>query len=161
MKQFLVLIGALFACLIAAPDLAFAAPEESSAKVVTMDSCLQECRKCFKICEQTLAYCQTKGGKHADKAHLKTLKDCIAACKLSADFLSRGSQNHAKSCEFCAEICRACATSCDSFSNDKKMKDCAAACRQCAESCEAMVKQMSQQSIPFPPETVITYSRIR
>ncbi len=109
-----------------------------NATMPSMESCEAVCRKCQKVCEKTLAYCRKKGGKHAENKHLDTLRDCIAACKMSAEFLSRNSANHAKSCGFCADICKLCAESCESFGDDKQMKDCAAECRKCVESCEKM-----------------------
>ena len=113
---------------------------EKPSVSVTMESCEDVCRKCQKVCEDTLAYCEKKGGKHSEVKHLNTLKDCITACKTSADFLSRKSERHTKSCAFCAEICKACATSCEAFGDDKQMKDCAAECRRCASSCDKMAK---------------------
>lgn len=110
----------------------------AGAQHMNMDACEATCRKCQKVCEETLAYCKKKGGKHAEAKHINTLKDCILSCKTSADFLSRNSANHMKSCGFCASICKVCAESCDTFADDKKMKDCADECRKCAESCEKM-----------------------
>lgn len=115
-------------------------PAVAQTGAPTMESCKAVCRSCQTVCEKTLAYCKKKGGKHTEAKHLDTLKDCITACKTSADFLSRKSANHMKSCAFCAEICRACAASCEAFGDDKQMKDCAAECRKCAESCEKMSK---------------------
>jgi len=114
------------------------ASAQAKSAPVTMESCLATCRKCQKVCENTLAYCKKKGGKHAEAKHINVLKDCIQACKTSADFLSRNSENHGKSCGLCAEICKLCAQSCEAMSDDKQMKDCAAECRKCAESCDKM-----------------------
>lgn len=145
MKRILVLctlmIG-LFA-LFASPNITIQpASAQAKSTAVTMDSCLATCRKCQKMCENTLSYCKKKGGKHAEAKHINTLKDCIQACKTSADYLSRNSQNHDKSCGFCAEICKICAKSCETMPEDKQMKACAAECRTCAESCEKMSNMM-------------------
>jgi hypothetical protein len=110
----------------------------AKAESMNMEACEAQCKKCQKVCEATLVYCQKKGGKHAEAKHINTLKDCILSCKTSADYLSRNSANHMKSCGFCAAICKVCAESCEAFTDDKKMKDCAAECRKCAESCEKM-----------------------
>ncbi len=104
----------------------------------TMKSCIEECKRCQKVCEETLAYCKKKGGKHAGKAHLNVIQDCIQSCKLSADYMTRESANHMQSCGFCAEICKACAETCEQFKGDKQMEKCAQECRKCAESCEKM-----------------------
>jgi hypothetical protein len=146
MKRFMVLIIAvamgIFAVSAGGPITCPQAIAQKSDAPVTMESCQTQCRNCQKICEKTLAYCQKKGGKHAEAKHINTLKDCITACKTSADFLNRKSERHAKSCAFCAEICRACAVSCETFKGDKQMQDCAAECRRCAESCDKMAAQM-------------------
>lgn len=122
----------------------------AEAQMPTMASCEQTCRSCKKVCQDTLKYCQKKGGKHADAKHINTLKDCINACQTSADALSRKSALHTKSCGFCAEICRACAASCDAFKDDKQMIACANECRKCAESCEKMSKMISDSLTMSP-----------
>lgn len=111
---------------------------KDEAKQVTMKSCIEECTKCQKACEETLAYCKKKGGKLADKELTNALKDCVQSCKLSADYMTRMSASHMKSCGFCAEICKACAEACEKFKGDKQLEQCAQECRKCNESCEAM-----------------------
>lgn len=108
------------------------------AETVTMKSCDAECKKCQQVCEETLAYCKKKGGKHAEKAHLTALEDCIQGCKLSDNFMERQSAKHVKACGFCAEVCKSCAESCDQFKDDKQMAKCAEECRKCADSCTKM-----------------------
>jgi hypothetical protein len=49
-----------------------------------------------------------------------------------------GSPHHVRTCEVCAEVCTACAKSCEAFSGDDIMLRCAAECRRCAESCREM-----------------------
>lgn len=110
----------------------------AKAEAMNMEACEAQCKNCQKVCQETLAYCKDKGGKYAEAKHLNTLKDCILACKTSADFLSRNSANHMKSCGFCAAICKTCADSCATFADDKKLKECVAECRKCAESCDKM-----------------------
>lgn len=92
------------------------------------------CAKCQKICEDTLKYCLSKGGKHAAKAHIDALKDCITLCKASAELGSRDSQLLQKLRGICAEACIKCAESCEAL-NDPKLKDCITACQECAKSC--------------------------
>ena len=122
------------------PLTALPAHAQQSSAPVTMESCEAQCRKCQKICENTLGYCKKKGGKHTELKHLNVLQDCILVCKTSAEFLSRKSENHTRSCAFCAGICKICAKSCESMSEDKQMKACAEECRRCAASCEEMAK---------------------
>ncbi len=101
-------------------------------------ACMQTCNSCAEICEKTLAYCKKQGGKHAEASHINALKDCIATCKISEDFMKRGSSLMNKTSALCEEACRKCAEACDTFKDDKVMKDCADECRKCADSCKKM-----------------------
>ncbi len=101
-------------------------------------SCQSACSTCAAKCEKTLAYCKKKGGKHLEKTHINALKDCIATCKMSDDFMTRGSAMMNKACEICKEACLKCAEACETFKGDKAMKECADECRKCAASCEKM-----------------------
>lgn len=103
-----------------------------------MLSCLEECKKCEKICQETLRYCEEKGGDHAEPSHLALLRDCAKICETSATFLARGSAQHGIVCRACAEICKACEESCEQWPDDAQMKACADACRSCYESCKKM-----------------------
>lgn len=116
---------------------AWSAPE---SKMPSMKDCQEECKKCSKMCEDVLALCQKKGGKYADNKQINNLKDCVASCNLSADYLSRNSGSHTKSCGFCAKICKTCAASCDALSDDKQIKECAAECHKCGDMCTEMSK---------------------
>jgi hypothetical protein len=100
--------------------------------------CLDDCQNCHAICLATSQYCLTTGGRHAEATHIRTLLDCAAICEISMDFMLRQSQFQNQMCTLCADICRQCADSCDSFGNDQAMKNCANMCRQCAQSCDAM-----------------------
>lgn len=135
------LIMSLFAFAALAAGLTFSlgalADTQAKHESATHASCEDRCKSCQSVCEKTLKYCQQKGGKHVEPGHIALLKDCITACKSSADYLSRNSALHAKACAICAEACNKCAESCEKF-DDKQMKDCAAECRKCAESCTKM-----------------------
>lgn len=142
MKKIIVVVALLMGCCVCTTSNKISLPAfaEKASETMSMESCEEVCKKCQKVCENTLAYCEKKGGKHADAKHLDLLKDCITACKTSADFLSRKSDNHTKSCAFCAEICKLCALSCESFEDDKQMKECGAECRRCESSCAKMAE---------------------
>jgi hypothetical protein len=103
-----------------------------------MQRCIDECLSCFSVCEQTLAHCLKKGGKHAAPDLVKLLVDCAESCRMSAGMMSRESAFHARHCMLCADICKACEEACEEFGNDAQMKACADACRSCAESCRTM-----------------------
>lgn len=100
--------------------------------------CVEECLTCQSVCTTTVAYCLQKGGRHADAEHIVTLLDCAEICGTSANFMRRGSHSHPSICAVCADVCRACAESCEQMSDDKVMQACADECRRCAESCERM-----------------------
>jgi len=101
-------------------------------------SCNAACQQCSDICEETLKYCLTQSGKHKDAAHVKALKDCIATCKLSKDFMTRASDLAPAVCSLCADACQRCAESCEAMKNDKQMQACAEECRKCSKACTSM-----------------------
>lgn len=103
-----------------------------------MQSCIQNCFECFQICSQTLSYCLENGGQFLEPKRLKLLWDCAGICDLSAKFMIRNSENHSLTCKVCAEICTACAASCEAMPGDEMMKKCVDICRKCAKSCEEM-----------------------
>ena len=103
-----------------------------------MKECIQNCRDCHNICMETIGHCLTMGGKHVEHTHLKSLLDCADTCRISADFMLRGSALYSRVCGLCAQACESCAASCEEFPNDALMKACAEQCRRCAASCSAM-----------------------
>lgn len=103
-----------------------------------MVRCTDNCVECARVCQETLAYCIEKGGKHADGAHLRALLDCIDACEASAHFLERSSDLHPAMCGVCADACIACAESCEDMGDDEQMARCAKVCRECASTCQEM-----------------------
>ena len=103
-----------------------------------MQQCVEECLRCQQVCTTTVSYCLTNGGRHADAEHIVTLLDCAEICGTSASFMLRGSHAHTSTCAVCAEVCRACAESCERMGDDEVMVACAEECRRCAESCDRM-----------------------
>jgi hypothetical protein len=101
-------------------------------------SCFDACSKCESTCETTQKYCLKQAGAHKEGAHIKAIQDCIATCKLSKDFMTRGSDLSSSVCALCEQACKRCADSCDTFKDDKTMHACAEECRKCAKSCENM-----------------------
>ena len=103
-----------------------------------MQGCIDTCNACRDECEQTLfQHCLSMGGKHVEEKHVRLMADCIEICQTAANFMLRGSDQHAFVCGACAEICEACAESCEAIGGEE-MKRCAEVCRQCAESCREM-----------------------
>lgn len=105
--------------------------------------CLDDCLQCYRSCLETAMYCLSRGGAHANDAHLRLMLDCAEFCQVSANFMTRGSEFHARICGVCAEICLRCADDCAQFAGDGRMQACAEACRRCAESCQMMTTTMS------------------
>jgi hypothetical protein len=103
-----------------------------------MQRCIEECEHCHGICLETVTHCLQMGGAHAEAAHIRLLLDCAQICEVSADFMHRGSDLHARVCAVCAEVCEWCAEDCERFEDDAQMKACAEACRRCAQSCREM-----------------------
>ena len=107
-----------------------------------MQECIENCSTCHSICLQTVAYCLSMGGKHAEASHIRLMLDCVEICQTSANFMLRGSDLHTRTCAVCAEVCDRCALDCDRFGDDAQMKLCADTCRRCAESCRRMASMM-------------------
>jgi hypothetical protein len=104
-----------------------------------MQSCIEECLECHRICLETAVHCLKMGGKHAAADHITALLDCADICETSANFMLRGSPDHAETCDVCAVVCDRCAESCEALGKqDDLMRRCAQVCRQCAESCREM-----------------------
>ena len=104
-----------------------------------MKKCMQLCRACGDICEETFYnYCLAAGGAHVAQAHARLMADCAEVCRTSANAMARGSELHAEICATCAVVCEACADSCAAMKGDKDMQACAEACRACAASCSEM-----------------------
>lgn len=103
------------------------------------DGCLETCLRCARICWQTATqHCLSMGGKHVEPEHYRLMLDCVAICKLCADFQLSTSTFSTDVCTLCAKVCEACARSCEGIGD---MDECVAACRICSASCEQMAKQ--------------------
>ena len=99
----------------------------------------QVCSDCHKACLQTVPYCLQTGGHHAEPNHVRLMVDCAEICQTSANFMLRGLDLHAYTCEACAEICERCHRDCAAMADgDSRMAACAEMCRRCAESCQRM-----------------------
>ena len=104
-----------------------------------MRECIDRCRRCEESCLESVTHCLEKGGAHAQAGHITLMLACVEICGTSARFMLLGSQQHARTCEVCAEVCDACAKDCESLADDEMIRACADACRRCAESCRQMV----------------------
>jgi len=109
-----------------------------SKENVDMQAAIQECEKCHDTCARTVAHCLGQGGRYAVTSQITALLDCTESCAVCVGFMLRESPAHRRMCEVCAEVCDACAVSCEQFSDDRVLDDCAKECRRCAESCRMM-----------------------
>lgn len=104
----------------------------------TLQSCIQLCWECRDTCQDTLYnHCIEMGGKHVEAEHIRLMADCIQACQTAADFMRRNSRFHSSERAACADVCEACAESCERIGSEE-MKHCADICRRCAKSCREM-----------------------
>jgi hypothetical protein len=98
------------------------------------DACAKLCVKCSDMCTENLAAFRKKGGKYAEPGRISLMQDCIAICKLNADFKKRDSASAKEVDKVCSDICHKCADKCEEL-KDSSLKDCIALCRECADSC--------------------------
>jgi hypothetical protein len=109
-----------------------------------LQSCIDNCTRCYAICTTTLEYSIEKSGLFAEANQLRRLQDCAQMCATSLDFMLRGSDLHPYTCGVCAQACDRCAQSCEQLAlgtGDQVLKDCAETCKRCAETCHEMSKR--------------------
>ena len=105
-----------------------------------MRGCIENCLRCHEAAAQCIINGPSRGGAHGEATHMLILMDCADICRISADFMQRGSKFHHFTCGVCSKICERCADACDAIeAKDKYMQHCVEACRRCAESCRQMV----------------------
>lgn len=108
----------------------------SAPHKLSLQACIAACNHCHQICLQTaLNHCLEAGGKHVEATHFRLMLNCAEICHTSANFQLSSSTFHHRVCQVCAEICAACAVSCEEIGG---MDECVNACRACAESCRQM-----------------------
>jgi hypothetical protein len=112
--------------------------QEGDMKNHEMELCIRNCNECHAICTRTASYLLGEGGSGA---HVTLLLVCADICRVSADAMLRGAEEHAITCGACAEICARCAAACEGHAEaDAQLRACAEACRRCAESCALMAE---------------------
>ncbi len=99
---------------------------------------ISECLACYSVCTETLGYCTDKGGALAAPELLRRLRDCAELCRVSAEFLLRGSELAARLCALTAQAAAACAQTCATIPGDAQLHACQDACLRCAASCKAV-----------------------
>jgi hypothetical protein len=102
------------------------------------ERCLEQCESCHAECLETAMHeCLEMGGRHVEPAHFRLMMSCAQLCQTTADFMLSHSPYHVDLCALCAEVCDACAQSCQAVGG---LQDCAEVCRSCAESCRQVVE---------------------
>lgn len=98
---------------------------------------IDECLRCHKAClSEAMNHCLEAGGAEGEPL-LRLLMSCAEVCQTSANFALMNSPFHGALCGVCAQVCEACAKSCDEVEG---MAHCAATCRKCAQSCSEMAQ---------------------
>ncbi len=106
--------------------------------------CIESCLKCHQVCLDAMArICLPRGGRHAERGHVALMYGCADLCRVTADFMIMGARLHFKVCGICAEVCEACAVSCQMLDD---MDECVRVCRECADNCRRMALGMSAEA---------------
>ncbi len=112
---------------------------QHQARTPEMEQCILNCERCYRQCLEMLDYCLSMGGSHAEVKHIQLLIDCAKVCETSVHMMARYSAFHPQMCGVCADVCAACAQSCEQVDPDDAMHQaCVEACRDCEASCRAM-----------------------
>jgi hypothetical protein len=103
-----------------------------------MARCIEVCRICHKTCLQVaMTHCLELGGQHVEPEHFRLLLNCAEICHTAANFMTSRSHLSPLLCGVVAEVCDACARSCDDVGD---MDACAEVCRDCGENCRRMAE---------------------
>ncbi len=111
---------------------------ETTRRSKSAEACAKKCLECYAVCTNALEYCITKGGKYIEADLLRLLRVTAELCQTNAFLLLSHSKYHNRTCAVCAELCDACAASCEPFQQDELLADCAQTCRDCSTSCLSM-----------------------
>lgn len=107
------------------------------------EQCQTACVSCMQVCQETLHYCLSLGGRHTQVAHIRCLLDCIEICKTSSAFMLNCSAFVAPLVALCADICSSCAASCERLDSvDYMLLHCASTCQRAAEKCRTLANML-------------------
>ena len=108
-----------------------------------LQACIDLCLSCYRTClEEATTHCLNEGGRHAEAGHVSLMLGCAEICRTAADFMLMRVKLHHKVCGVCAEICEACAVSCQQLDG---MDACIDVCRRCASMCRRMAMGASAE----------------
>jgi hypothetical protein len=100
-----------------------------------MRECVDRCRICEQLCLESVTHCLEAGGDHGQVEHINLLRACGEICSTTARFILLATDFHARTCDLCADVCLACAASCETLLGDALLRRSADECRRCAELC--------------------------
>lgn len=130
-----------------------------------MQTCIDTCHDCrVSRLSMAMTHCLEMGGEHPDPKHMTLMLDCAEICPTTLNLIARSSDHHDHLCRECAEICSACAASCERLEG---MEECVQACHRGAESCDRIAARSApagggrpaSRSRSFVPELLITAAR--
>lgn len=101
------------------------------------------CKACADACHETINYCTKKGGALSEANVTNALKDCATACKMTSEYLARGSELQGKAASLCIQACNSAAKACDQFPKDTRMQGCANETRKCASNLAKVAQSKS------------------
>jgi hypothetical protein len=114
-------------------------PAHSPALDDRTKQCIADCQACSGECLETAMHiCLETGGRHTEPTHFRLMINCAEICRTAAEFMLSRSAFHERLCGLCADVCTACARSCEEIGG---MAHCAELCRRCAESCRSMAQE--------------------
>lgn len=103
-----------------------------------MQAGIDDCLGCHVIClSHAIGRRSEAGDRHGGNPHLRLMLDCAEICRVAADFMARGSGHRRLTCRLCAEICRACAGSCQELGDLQEVME---ACWRCAATCKEIAE---------------------
>ena len=95
--------------------------------------------KCVVDCNHCLSSCLKEQDVKSLSRCIQLDMDCADFCHLLTVYAARGSEYTMHLMKHCADICDACATECEKFSDRyDHCKKCAETCRACANECRSM-----------------------
>lgn len=104
--------------------------QENKQLLDILARCAAECGHCANAC--------------LDESDVKMLTrcirldiDCADICRLTANFISRGSEHRRRMLDACAVICQSCSEECEKHAHMEHCARCAEACRECANACRS------------------------
>lgn len=108
----------------------------ANTTTVSLQCCIDSCLQCYRTClSMATNMCLAEGGRHAGSAHISLMLGCAEICRTAAHFMIMESRLHQKICAVCADVCEACAVSCQQIGD---MGECVEICRHCADNCRRM-----------------------